>query len=136
MRRFVLFSLATLVMATLPMADASARRPAPRSHSCQANARIERLSNTSYRIGGEGVCDEVVVSLTLNCKPIHRHSTYWHSHSGVTFPPSSNTSSTGTWWWGPLAGTDGDSYKTSCTGTFSDHGSTVTHTDESVTISL
>jgi len=105
------------------------------SHSCDVNARISRLSNTSYKIGGTGSCNESVASLTLSCKPVHRHSTYWHSHSGTTFPASSNRSSI-SWDWGPLSGTNGDTYKSSCTGQFADHGSTVTRSDESFSINL
>lgn len=105
------------------------------SHSCDVTARAERLSNTSYKIGGTGACDEVVSSLTLSCRPVHRHSTYWHSHSGTTFPGGANKSSI-SWDWGPLGGTNGDTYKANCNGQFAKHGSTVTASDESFNINL
>lgn len=104
------------------------------SHSCDVAARI-RDNGTTYNIGGTGSCDEVVASLTLSCKPVHRHSTYWHSHSSHTFPAGSNRSSI-SWDYGPISGTPGDQYKTSCTGQFVDHGDTVTARDESYSINL
>lgn len=104
------------------------------SHSCDVTARI-RDNGTTFNIGGTGSCDESVASLTLSCKPVHRHSAYWHSHSSVTFPAGSNRSSI-SWDYGPLAGTPGDRYKTSCRGQFVDHGSTVTASDESFSINL
>lgn len=132
--------LRALVIVLIATSSSAIGTPAAEaSHSCVAVAQIWRLSNTTYNIGGYGSCNVTVSSLTLSCKPVHKHSVGWHSHSGTTFPPSSNTTrtpSSGSWAWGPVGGTDGDTYKTSCTGTFISHGSTITHTDESFTITL
>ncbi|MBI2709192.1 MAG: hypothetical protein HYX34_05800 [Actinobacteria bacterium] len=97
-------------------------QPASAGHSCSTVAKIARLSDTAYNIGGSGSCNMTVASLTVSCKPIHRHSGWWHSHSGVTFPASSNTNRTPEWAYGPISGTNGDTYKTSCTGTYINPG--------------
>lgn len=128
-----------MVVVLLAVFSVVAPTPASAGHSCSTVAKIVRLNNTSYNIGGNGSCNVNVSSLTLSCMPIHKHGVGWHSHSGITFPPSSNTNripASGDWWAGPYAGTDGDTYKTSCTGTYISHGSTVTVTSESFQVTL
>jgi hypothetical protein len=112
--------------------------PASASHSCSTVSSIQRVDSTHFNHGGQGFCNHSIASLTITCTPIHRHSLSWHTHGGdvVTFPASSNTSSTPAWMAGPVAGTSGDTYKTSCTGDFVDHGSNVQDTTESSTVTL
>lgn len=79
---------------------------------CHLTAGIERLSGSTYRIRGEGGCVGEA-ELRIWCFPVHRHSTYWHSHTDRqvqqgTFGKTVSASS------GTITGGENDTYKTNC----------------------
>ncbi|HEU4425734.1 MAG TPA: hypothetical protein VFR67_24625 [Pilimelia sp.] len=80
--------------------------------SCNGTARIDGdRANNTYKVSGTLGCNANGY-LRMRCKPVHRHSTYWHSHAwafDVTRFGSSLSQSSG-----PINGTNGDTYKANC----------------------
>lgn len=80
--------------------------------SCSRSARIDAdRSANRYKVSGSMSCNANGY-LRMRCKPVHRHTAYWHSHAwafDVTRFGSSLSQSSG-----PINGTNGDTYKTNC----------------------
>ena len=112
------------------------------AHSVQCNtpsvtnyALIERLSNTSYRIAGSASCESTVDWIQIDCWPVHRHSFYWHSHTGANIGDTDFGDHRVAVGWSTVSGTDGDKYKPHCDAA-AFHGTTVTWELESLPITL
>jgi hypothetical protein len=80
--------------------------------SCSRTARIsaDRVNNR-YKVSGSVSCNANGF-LRMRCKPVHRHTFFWHSHAwafDVTRFGSSLSESSG-----PINGTNGDTYKANC----------------------
>ena len=80
--------------------------------ACSRTARIQADHGANkYKVSGTLSCSQNVF-LRMRCKPVHRHTAYWHSHAwafdvtefGTSISPSS----------GPINGTNGDTYKANC----------------------
>ncbi|WP_084965509.1 hypothetical protein [Thermoactinospora rubra] len=79
------------------------------SSACRMSANIWRRSNTVYQIGaGAGGCGRGLYAIT--CRPIHRHSFYWHQH-GIYSKSQNNAILYLT---PRIRGTNGDHYKAKC----------------------
>jgi hypothetical protein len=80
---------------------------------CAVSARLSPdYTYNRYRITGAIRCGGSGTR-RLECKAIHRHSTYWHSHSAAIIE-SHEYDFTRTSGW--ISGTDDDTYKANCKG--------------------
>lgn len=80
--------------------------------TCYRRARISgNTANNTYKVGGALSCSAAGY-LGMRCKPVHRHSLYWHSHAWAFDITTYNSSLDR--WSGSIAGTNGDTYKAHC----------------------
>ena len=110
MKRYVAIAGAFLVLAGFSALGAP--QTASATH-CSVSARLSPdYVGNRYRIGGTIRCGGSGTR-QLVCKAVHRHSTYWHSHSNaIVASREADFSQTSGW----VGGTNDDTYKANCKG--------------------
>lgn len=125
--------IALVMVSVLPAGAHVATCPSPESANY---AKISKTGYNTYKIAGSASCDSWVDLIQIRCWPVHRHTLYWHSHTGAAIEDAAFGQPRVTVGWSNnITGTPGDKYKTHCD-MQATHANTVTWSRESGTVTL